>query len=162
MWMRGITIVLGAAVIGGTLASFGLQIASHGGWFVADVSALVVLGASTLLFTVPGSMMMSLLYAGIRGRGFSTSLSYLILMFAGSGFGALWLFKLFGTFNTSMIGCGYGAATAGAWILLHHLIESQKRRDIVAERNGLPLLPSLDRTTTVTWGLVNKLRDELP
>jgi hypothetical protein len=117
MWIRGLTIWVGAALIGSVVGTVGLQLISHGGWAGEDLRSLIGIGLLTLVFTVAGSALLFLAFWRLAKLRAVDGWSYAILVLFGGLAGAFMLSFL----GASGIGAAYGVVTALAWVALLRL-----------------------------------------
>jgi hypothetical protein len=129
-WWRGLSIVLGAPISACFLVSFGMQIAMTGRVVTADLRPLLAISTMALLFAVPGSALLSLVFASTRDRlGLLGRLAAVLL--TGLAVGAA-LLGVGGSPDGLKLGALYGEATAIAWVTLIVILEPDLRRRIVA------------------------------
>ncbi len=111
MWLRGLTIWLGAAIVGSFATTFG--------WFIVirqplDAQALVGFSDETLWFTVPGSALISIAFGILEWRGLRAPWRYITLVAIGAAAGAFIL--SFGGEDAVGLGAAYGLVTTLVWI----------------------------------------------
>jgi hypothetical protein len=106
------------------LASFALtaivQIATGGQLSGNGLRVVGWLAITTLLFTVPGSALLSLAFAWAESRGLPLLGRYVALIALGAIAGSLAM--TFGTSTAVIAGCLYGTATAVIWVALHRTL----------------------------------------
>jgi hypothetical protein len=74
-----------------------------------------------MIFALPGSMLLATIYGVLQECRFTTNLTYLIILLAGSLVGGIWLGLLTASPQWAPLGASYGASTAICWIALHWL-----------------------------------------
>ena len=114
MWVRGLTIWLGAALIGSIVGTTGLQLISRGGWAEDEIRLLIRIGLITLFFTVPGSAFLFLSYGCLARFRAGENFRYPILVLWGGLAGAF----ITSFMHSPALGAGYGIATALTWVAL--------------------------------------------
>ncbi len=124
MWMRGLAIWLGAAIIGAIGGTIGVQLIYGGKFGPSDIRFTLGLAAMTLIFTVGGSAFLALVYQAMDSRNIPRTFRYAALVVIGGAAGALTL-SLLG-FSSAAIGAGYGTVTALAWVALLRLTKADR------------------------------------
>ena len=124
MWIRGLTIVFGAPIIGSFLGTLALEFASSGRFTADEFRFALGIGLITLLFTIPGSLLLTIIYRALANTTAGNGAIYLAILLAGAGIGAGCM-ALFGTEIAIASGGGYGFATALAWVALHALLDKK-------------------------------------
>ena len=137
MWIRAGLIVAGAAVIGSILGTIALQLMADGGWTAGDWRVVWGFSAFTLIFTIPGSMLLALIFAHIQYRYESILLAYGALVVGGGLAGGMMLL-LWGTWTGVAMGASYGVLTGLAWVALHRLTERPTGLAAVSPRSRPP------------------------
>jgi hypothetical protein len=119
MWMRGLAIWLGAAIIGAIGGTIGAQLIYGGKFGPSDIRFTLGFAAMTLIFTVGGSAFLALVNQALDSRNVPRHLRYAALVLTGGAAGALTL-SFLGSSSVA-IGAGYGTVTALAWVALLRL-----------------------------------------
>jgi hypothetical protein len=126
-WLRGLTIVMGAALIGsvGGAAAIG-WFADWRSWTPFDQRAVVALLMTTLLWTIPGSAGLTLAYYWLGERTVRRPWRYFTIASLGVGCGYL-LMRPFGP-GLAVNGAAFGSVAAIAWIVLHAFLDRPTRQ----------------------------------
>ena len=110
--LRGLTLWLGAALVGGFGAAVTLNALHGGGWTSLELAGLFGASIIALLWTLPGSALLTLAFAWSGWSGSSAALRRVVLIPVGAAAGAAAGFF----FDTGLtFGFIFGAATAVAW-----------------------------------------------
>ncbi len=107
-WVRALLVTLLAPMLACAVISIGLDGTINGFSFIP------------LIFAVPGSLVLTALYASLSEKAVPTLSIYLAMLAFGTVAGGVWLGFLSGGQDTSLgWGSLYGFSTAAAWIVLH-------------------------------------------
>jgi hypothetical protein len=126
LWLREIGVLLGAALGGSFVGTVFVNTIPRPNWSSEGWSIAFGFALMTLLWTIPGSMSLALVFIAVRRRFVSMTLAYLTVLLAGGGLGYLMLAAMGG--NSGPIGGLYGVLTASAWVGLHALTEPKGSR----------------------------------
>jgi hypothetical protein len=118
--LRGVSVWLGAAVLGSASCTLVWNLFG-GSWSGVGLRHVVGIAAATLMFTVPGSALLSLAFAWSGRRGLPLTLRRALLVLLGALAGAGMMLPL-GGLQSVTLGGVYGAATAAAWVGLHMVL----------------------------------------
>jgi len=110
---RGLCVWLAPPVLGSTLCTLI--------WHLTfGISPALFIGVMSLLFTVGGSTILTLMYAQMSDR--SVAARYVALTAVGPILGGLVLLVLTQQSVFMMMGAFYGATTAALWVVMHRLL----------------------------------------
>jgi hypothetical protein len=118
MWIRLLIIWVGSALGGSSLGSVAVQLYDHGAWSVQEMRHLVGFAVATLLWTLPGSALLFLIFSALRGRGLSTPWSLVLLVILGAAAGALMLCLIGLRTDNIVTGALFGLTTTTCWVAL--------------------------------------------
>jgi len=116
--MRGISLWLGAALIGSFASSAALTACLTAGWTGSERWSLLGLSIISLLWTVPTSAVVMLAFAWPGWSGTSVGLRRIMLVPVGALAGPA-IMMLGESSVAPLFGCVYGAVVASAWSGLH-------------------------------------------
>jgi len=125
--VRGLSLWLGAALVGSLGGTIIGNIALQGGWSEASIRMLLAIATTTLFFTVPGAGLLGLAFAWTRNRGLGLMLRLALLVPVGAVFGGA-LMALSGSVPVAIAGLTYGGATGLGWAMLHAALYGHARR----------------------------------
>ena len=102
-------LTLFAAILGSWLGSVLVAPRLGIGWY------------ATLFWTLPGAMMVGLIYGALRGRHPRSAQLYIVVVIVGTVTGGAMLL-IFGSLWLVTLGMGFGAITSIIWVMGHWII----------------------------------------
>jgi hypothetical protein len=142
MWIRLPVVWLGAALGGSMLGSIGLTVLyPTSDWSASGFRTIGAFLLASLIWTVSGSALLFLVFAGLRGRGLPLGWRLLAVISIGAAMGGLILWVTIGE-RLAAWGGLFGIATALCWVGLSSATGSLRRAP----------LDQLDATSAVPPG----------
>jgi hypothetical protein len=131
--VRDVAIWLVAPLLASSLCTLGWTVIAEGdkGWIVtadekmADLRFAVAIGIASLIYTIGGSTMLSLMFAGMSAR--SAPHRYFILLVLGAVAGGFLMLVSGGSWLLITAGTIYGVVTACFWVALHSVVHGSRQ-----------------------------------
>jgi hypothetical protein len=118
MWVRLAIVWIGSALGGSLLGAVLTQVFYQGAWSASDIRLLLALATMSLVWTVPGSALLSFFFVGLRGRGLAVGWSIVAVVIFGTIAGGLILCLIRVATDMFLWGAFFGLTTAACWVAL--------------------------------------------